>query len=382
VNRAIATALLAVGLLLSSAAGGVRADEAKPAEKKADLTPAQQLAEMEKALKISPETEDPAGVEKALTKALASILEGADAVLAHPKATDAEKLEAYQFKISSLYQGARIPVEGYAGRLDELARKLTAEKPRLEVAPLASYLAVKIRIERGRGFSPKTLVRAEEFIRDYPGDESAISLLQHIGNAADAAGDREQAKKAYGIILEKFGKHPAAKQVAGILRRIDLPGKPIEFAADTVDGGKLDSQSLKGKVVLIDFWATWCGPCVAGMPHLKKLHEKFHEQGLEIVGVPLDEDRENLDAFLLENKFPWKHLFFAEPAKPGEKPSTPPQPAREHPLAEQYGVVAIPVMFLIDRDGTVVSTNVRVDQLETKITELLAKPTQSASKAK
>jgi thiol-disulfide isomerase/thioredoxin len=248
----------------------------------------------------------------------------------------------------------------------------------LEVAPLASYLAVKIRIDRGRGFSPKTLQRAEEFLRDYPGDESAISLLQHIGNAAETAGHRDQAKKAYGLILEKFNNHPASKQVAGVLRRIDLPGKTMDFSAETIDGGKVDSQALKGKIILVDFWATWCGPCVAGMPHLKKLHEKYREQGFEIIGVPLDEERAGLDAFLAENKLPWKQLFFPAPAKPGQKP----EPVNEHPLAEQYGVMAIPVMFLIDRDGTVVSTNIRVDQLEEKIGELMAKPTQAASNAK
>ena len=158
-------------------------------------------------------------------------------------------------------------------------------------------------------------------------------------------------------------KGPAAQQVAQVLaarRKLrSLEGKPLTIEGRTADGTTFSTAKWKGKVVLVDFWATWCGPCRTEMPEVKKTYAEHRAKGLEVLGVSCDRDVEDLKGYLAENKdMTWPQLF--EPGKPGW-----------HPLATQYGIEAIPTMFLIDRKGVVRSVNARENYKEL-IPKLLA----------
>ena len=111
--------------------------------------------------------------------------------------------------------------------------------------------------------------------------------------------------------------------------------------------------------MLVDFWATWCGPCVAEIPNVLEQYEKYHAKGFEVVGVSLDEDRGALEKFVDEQKIPWPILF---EKSEGE--------GWRHPLSTFYGIRGIPTVILIGRDGNVITLDARGEKLGKQLDSL------------
>jgi thiol-disulfide isomerase/thioredoxin len=116
-------------------------------------------------------------------------------------------------------------------------------------------------------------------------------------------------------------------------------------------------EQLKGKTVLIHFWATWCEPCKAEFAELQSLHAKYNKEGFEVVSVSVDESKEAIDAYLKENRLPWIHLY-AEGGLEGS------------PLAAQLGVIALPTMIMIDREGKMIERGLSMTQVERELKKL------------
>src|SRR5678815_1952438 len=95
----------------------------------------------------------------------------------------------------------------------------------------------------------------------------------------------------------------------GIARAQVSVGQPVDFKLQTLDGKTLGTKDLKGKIVILDFWATWCPPCREEVPHMVKTNEEYASKGLQIIGVSLDQSIGDMKPFISQNKMSWLHTF-------------------------------------------------------------------------
>lgn len=153
-------------------------------------------------------------------------------------------------------------------------------------------------------------------------------------------------------------------QVESTQKQKTFENKPMVLEAKLLDGKPFTTADWKGKVVLVDFWATWCGPCLAELPRVKETYKKYHEQGLEILGVSNDHESQALSGFLTKNPdMPWPQVF--DPAAAAQQDF--------HPLATSHSIIGIPTMYIIDRKGVLRSVEGR-RTMEELIPKLIAEP--------
>lgn len=130
---------------------------------------------------------------------------------------------------------------------------------------------------------------------------------------------------------------------------------PLELKATAVDGSQIDLEKLRGKVVLLDFWATWCGPCVQEAPKVVAIYNQLHGKGFEIVGISLDQNKESIVHFIKKVGMTWPQYFDEDKS-----------------VSSRFEIEAIPTMWLINKEGQVASVDAR-DDLLGKAQKLLAK---------
>lgn len=146
------------------------------------------------------------------------------------------------------------------------------------------------------------------------------------------------------------GQESVAKDFTNArLQGVAIGRKAPEFTAKTVDGKEFKLSDQRGRFVLIDFWATWCAPCVAELPTVKKVYEEFGASGFTVVSISFDRNAETAAKYMREKEMPWTQIW-AENGANG-------------PLAQLYGVSGIPATFLIDPDGNIVAMDLRGPKL-------------------
>jgi thiol-disulfide isomerase/thioredoxin len=201
----------------------------------------------------------------------------------------------------------------------------------------------------------------DRFLHDYPKDKAGASLL--FGFASEVEDPARRVKILKRLIAE-FPESPVATGAKGSLEVLEKVGKPFDLAFDdAVTGKSVSIRGLKGKVVVLDFWATWCGPCVAEMPKMKSLYSEFKDKGVEFIGVSLDKPKDEgglakLKEFVAKNGITWPQHYDGQ--------------AWESPLIEQLGITEIPAVFLIDAEGKLAEVRAR-GRLVTLLPEYLTK---------
>ena len=203
------------------------------------------------------------------------------------------------------------------------------------------------------------MVDLEKFLADSPDSDEAALVLFHLANANEFNAEEVKAREQYGRLVKDYAATDSGKKAAGALRRLDLAGKPLALAGTGVQNDTVDSSKYRGNPVLIVFWASYASLVKQDLPELIKTYNNHKKDGLQIIGVNLDNERSELDAFLKENQIPWPQIF-----EPG---------GMESRLAVEYGIVLLPSMFLIDSDGKVVNRNLKTSaDVERQLEKTLA----------
>ena len=134
--------------------------------------------------------------------------------------------------------------------------------------------------------------------------------------------------------------------------------RPLDLNFTAVDGRKVDLAQLRGKVVLLDFWATWCPGCRQEVPEVVNTYRKYHDKGFEVVGISLDQDKDALQAFTSEHGMTWPQYYDGQ--------------GWTNNLAVKYGVESIPFTVLVGPDGKIIDKDLRGDDLESAVAKALS----------
>ena len=336
-------------------------------------TPEELMAFVEKLKQVNPRPSSREEMMRYLGEVAKVQVQAADQILSQIKPSDDLYDDAAKLKLESLMMLGRMGDEKAAADMATFAQTLI-NSPSPELAKEAKRLVLVS--EAQQMFATGTLDRGPELVQKTaailaadPNDPQSAGLAMQLAGALEQMPGGESlaqaAYKAFGPILATSTNERVramGDSFAGTLRRLSLPGHPMEITGTLLNGKPFDQKSLVGKVVLIDFWATWCGPCVAEIPNVLQQYEKYHDKGFEVIGISLDQDREALEKFVAEQKVPWPILF--------EKPEG---DGWQHPLSTFYGISGIPTVILIGRDGNVITLNARGEKLGQQLDLLFQK---------
>jgi tetratricopeptide (TPR) repeat protein len=190
------------------------------------------------------------------------------------------------------------------------------------------------------------------------GKGKVVKAYYNLGHALLKLGREEEGKAALEAFLEadpNSSNAAEARALIGNPKLIDEKFAPT-FNVTTTTGENLSLESLRGKIVLLEFWATWCGPCLVEMPESKRLWAKYGGDQFVFIGVSLDRNLKSLEAFVRREGLTWPQ-YFDEGGR----------------ISQLYNVNAIPQSYLIDQDGLIRAVGLRGGSLYNKVGELLKK---------
>ncbi len=250
------------------------------------------------------------------------------------------------------------------GTAAETVAEIDRALPHLKIpaqAREARFFQVIASIRKDRAHPESAMPLVDAFIHDDPKDERGAVLLNGLSSEVSDPTLKTSLLKR---LVAEYPESRAARSATRALELAEKVGKPLDLEfTDAIKGSTISIKGLKGKVVVLDFWATWCGPCVAEMPKMKELYARFHDQGVEFLGISLDAPKEEggldkLKDFVAKNDIPWPQFYQGN--------------GWESDFSAEMGIDSIPRLFVVDAEGKIASVDAR-GKLEELIPDLLAK---------
>lgn len=249
---------------------------------------------------------------------------------------------------------------GYAERVEEAISSLSydsslwrfvvqplgnvyARNPELEYSDYVAYLEyLNDNLTEPRSRSEVLVRLLDDGLRDEREDQANIRLARELVelNATDW-----HVQRGLGFLRE--------------IQSLNIGQPAPAFKALTLDGSEISLSGLQGNYVLMEFWATWCGPCIPEIPYLKQLHESYGDQNFKIVGVSLDRDKDTLREFIAEREMNWPQIFEED--------------GWEDEITRAFNVAGIPRMYLIGPEGTIIAKDLRGEEMVAEVRNLLAR---------
>jgi len=196
------------------------------------------------------------------------------------------------------------------------------------------------------------MMKAMLYVEVFQNVEKGTALLTQVKTDFPQTQIAQKIDSILGMLAEQ---KDAIKLQASLAPGVAFP----DFAEKDLTGKPLSIAQFKGKIVLVDFWATWCGPCVAELPNVIEAYKKYHDKGFEIIGISLDKDEAKLKAFLSEKGMAWPQYFDGL--------------AWESKLGKKYGINSIPSTFLLDKEGKIIAKDLRGEALGAELEKQLGK---------
>ena len=196
----------------------------------------------------------------------------------------------------------------------------------------------------------------DSIIDHYPDSYVGGIILRDI-YSKELSADEMQAR--YDALSQRVKASNIGKDLAEVIksmRSVGVGSMAPDFTLNDPDGHPVKLSSLRGKCVLIDFWASWCGPCLREAPNVKRVYDKYHDKGFEVLSVSIDENKKAWVNAIQKHQLTWLHVSSLK--------------GWQCPVAQLYQVSGVPAMFLLDRDGRIVSTNARGEALETEVAKI------------
>lgn len=264
--------------------------------------------------------------------------------------------------ITAAFQSGDYPIG--LDKLNDFAKELQKSKKSSEAIGLVTYRYInadfgaklndsKVDIADAQS---DWLIALEKFTKDYPKDENTPDAMMQLAMADEFEGEKENASKWYRLVSSNFSESQFSSKAKGAIKRLRSIGTKMPLSGTKISGGRFDIADLKGKIVLVHYWADWCELCKDEFDDLQKL-QKAYPGDLVLVGVNCDNDLDTAKKAVRSTRVSWTQLFSEGGYNSG--------------LAAEMGIVSLPTMILVDKDGEIVSTTVSASSLERELKSLL-----------